>query len=213
MPDATWIRGNLQAIVEQGGGASPLIRIVILALVGYCIARRKIASPFLAGLVGALSVTVAFMFVAFEEQGNPVIFVIFLALGFVWGREALVIPFESRVSLQRIILACAFGLAAFFYPHFGQGVWGALLFAPVGIIPCPTLILACAALLATGRSFSLYAAVPTWVMGILFGALGVFYLGVKVDWILIVAVPASIAAYFTARVPVKPRRRRPRRVR
>lgn len=210
MPDAVWIRDNLQAVVEESGSASIFIRIVILALVGFFLARRKIASPFLAALVGALSVTVALMSVVFEEQGNPVVFAMFFALGLVWGREALVIPREVRPAPARLILACAFGLAAFFYPHFVEGVWGAVLFAPVGVIPCPTLILACAALLATGRSFSLLAAAPTWVLGALFGALGVFYLGVKADWILIAAVAASIAAYFTARVPVKSRRRRGR---
>jgi len=213
MPEAAWIRENLQSIVDQARSASPFIRLLILALVALCVMRGKVVTSLLAGLVGAVCITAAVMSVAFEDQANVFIFLVFFVLGLLWGVQALSLPGAVRPRPRQVVPACAFGLAAFFYPHFVEGVNGAVLFAPVGIVPCPTLILASAAVMAAGRALSLRVAASTWAAGALFGGLGVFYLGVKVDWILIAAVPVSAVVYFASTGPVKAgggRRRRPR---
>ena len=123
------------------------------------------------------------------------------SLALVWGREGLVLPENFRPSSVRLASAGVVTAAGFFYPHFTEGATGVVFFAPLGTIPAPALILALAALVATGRSYSIYAAAGTWAVGGVFGLAGVFFLGARADWILVAAVPVSIIAYFAVKRP------------
>lgn len=201
MPDAAQILTDLQAIVNQGRTFSPFIRFVLLALVGLFIYKRRIWAGWLAVYAAVLMLAVAAMSVAFEDHFLAVPMVIFGLLGVLWGREALTLPPRARWSGVRAGLAVVVGLCAFFYPHFVEGAWGAVLFAPLGVLPCPTLIFANAAVIAAGRSYQVYTVLPTWIMGAFFGLVGVFYLGVAVDWMLVGAAVVSAAAWLSAKEP------------
>ena len=113
----------------------------------------------------------------------------------------------SYIGLK-VLPAVIFGACAFFYPHFVDGLKGAILFAPVGMAPAATLLAATAAVTLCPRSFTLLAVVPTWVAGALVAVVGVFFLGVKVDFLLVAAVAASMAVYFSTSAPKVSKRKR-----
>jgi len=198
MPAAETILKNLQAIVKEGLAFSILARALLLGLVGYFVWRKRLEAPYLAGYVGLVLLAASVMAIGFQDHAIIPTFFVLFPLGLLWGREALVMPPRPAPSAPRLVLASAFALFAFFYPHFMGGPWRAAAFAPLGILPCPTLIFASAAIIAAGRSFSLYAVIPTWVIALLYGLIGVFYLGVKEDWPLVAAVPVSLVAYVLA---------------
>ena len=211
MPDAAEILRVLQAIVDQGKSASPPVRLVVVALVVLFAARRRVSSAILAGFIAVILIAAATLAVIFEDSTNLFVFMVLFPLGLIWGREALILPPDARPKPARIAVACALALTAFFYPHFVDGALGTVLFAPLGIVPCPTLIFACAGIVASERLYSLVSIISTWAVSAFFGVVGVFYLGVKADWILIAAVPVSAAAYFLAAPQTRQKRKRLRR--
>ncbi len=211
MPDAQEILRILQGIVDQGKGGSPLIRLVVLTVAALFIIRRRVSNAALAGMLALLLVAAGTFAVVFEDYQSLVVFVVLFPLGLIWGREALTIPADTRPSAARIAGASVVALIALFYPHFVEGTLGVLLFGPLGMLPCPTLIFACAAIILSGRTFTLVSVITTWVVSLVFGAVGVFFLGVTVDWALLVAAPVSIAAYFSTKRPARRRVSRLRR--
>ncbi len=210
MPDAAAILETLQRIVDQGKGASPFVRVLTIALVVFFVGRRRVSSAILAGFIAVILVTAATLAVVFEDT-DLLVFAVLFPLGLIWGREALILPADARPKPLRIAVASVLGLAAFFYPRFVEGAIGVILLAPLGIVPCPTLIFACAGIVVSQRSFSLLSVISTWVVSAFFGVVGVFYLDVKLDWILTAAVPISIAAYFMAAPQTGEKRKRLRR--
>ena len=138
------------------------------------------------------------MIIGFLESGLLVMFPFLFVLGLLWGREALMLPPKPAYSRIRVIAAAAFGLVAFFYPYFTTGFWHTVLLAPIGVLPAPSILIALAAIIATRRSYSVYTVIPTWVLGAAFGLLGVFYIEKPIDSVLLAAVAASIAAYYTS---------------
>ncbi|MHC4713577.1 MAG: hypothetical protein ACYTAN_09965 [Planctomycetota bacterium] len=211
MPDAQEILRILQGIVDQGRSAAPLIRLVILAVAALFVLRRRVFSAVLAGVLALLLVAAGTFSLVFEDHQSLAVFAVLFPLGLIWGREALNLPSDTKPSAARVTAASVVGLVALFYPHFAEGPLGVLLLGPLGVLPCPTLIFACAAVILSGRTFTLVSVITTWVVSLSFGAAGVFYLGLKVDWALLVAVPVSIAAYFSAKRPTRRRASRLRR--
>jgi hypothetical protein len=189
-------------MVDGGMAFSPLIRLLLLAFIIFCYMRKKIYVEYLAAYVGLLLIGAAIMTVGFKEFTNPPMFFILFALGLLWGREALVLPPHPKPKKAYLVIAGVFTLIAFFYPHFVTGKWGPILgpilIAPMGVLPGPSLIIPQAAIIATRRSYSLYTAIPTWVVGALFGLMGVFYLGKPLDFALLAAVAVSVIVYVLA---------------
>jgi hypothetical protein len=178
---------------------SPFFRLILVALVVISIRKRRLLSDYLAGYVGLALMATGIVAVTFEGKTSLFTFVVLFPLGLLWGREALTLPPKSRPGAWRIAVSGAFGAFALFYPHFTSGALGPLLFAPLGMVPCPTLALALAAIMATGRGYSLYTVIPTWVVAAFYGVVGVFYLRVIIDWGLIAAVVASLILYVAAK--------------
>ena len=207
MPEASEIISHLETVVGEARSASPLLRLMLLALVAFCVHHRRIYTVWFAAYAGAAFLAAAVINIAFEQSTNPFIFVVLFAVGLLWGREALMLPERACFSAPRVALAVAVGLPAFFYPGFVDGVAGAVLFAPVGIIPCATTLLAAALIILCGRTLTLYTVVPTWVAAAFFGLVGVFYVGVAADWFLVAGTVLSAAAYLLSSPPA----RRPRR--
>lgn len=213
MPLADEILGDLQFIVQEAWAVSPVVRLPLLALVAASLVKGRVLTAFLSTFVALICITTAALNVVFEENANLPLFAVFFALGVVWGREALLLPADFKPRYRHLAAAAIFGGCAFFYPHFVDGVRGAILFAPLGMVPAATLLAATAAVALCPRSFTLLAVVPTWTAGALLAAAGVFFLGVKVDFLLIAAVTASIAIYFSTPAPREAKRRRVKRKR
>lgn len=81
------------------------------------------------------------------------------------------------------------------YPHFlGAGSWLRYLYAaPAGLIPCPTLSFSIGfALLAKGFSSRGYSTV-LGLLGLFYGVIGTFRLGVRIDLVLVFGSLALLA--------------------
>jgi len=213
MPGAEEILNKLTAIVQQGMAFSPFIRVILLVLVGWCIAKRRVLTGYLAAYAGLVATAASVMAIGFEDQELALTFFLLFPLGLLWGREALLLPPNMKAGPVRISIAAIFGLFAFFYPEFVEGVRGAVLSAPLGIVPCPTLVLLLSVVMLTGRAYGLYTVVPTWVVAAFYGVVGVFYLGVKVDWVLLAALVVSVVLYFATRREKRPKGKRFKRKR
>ncbi len=195
---------NAIMLVDKGAVFSPLARLLLLGLVAFCIKRRRIYVEFLAAYIGLMLIAAGTMAIGFQESAYHLIFAILFPLGLLWGRESLVLPPRPRFSWFYVGAAAALGLVAFFYPYYTKGFWGAVLFAPVGVLPASSLVLAQCAIIATRRSYSLYTVIPTWAVGAVFAAAGLLSVDkpspvhAALDWVLMACVAASIALYFSS---------------
>jgi|GEM_PF-1799804 len=200
IPKAEEILQHLTTIATQSMAFALFIRLTLLGLLAVSVARRRVLVEYLAGYVGFVLVAASIAAIGYyDKTTNLFTFVVLFPLGLLWGREALVSPPRPRPGALRIAVASALGLFAFFYPHFVKPPWEVLAFAPLGIVPCPTLALALAAVILTKRSYTLYGVLPTWIVAAFYGVVGVFYLEVGVDWALLAAVAVSVVFYLAGK--------------
>ncbi len=100
-----------------------------------------------------------------------------------------------RVTLAPGILLFLFG---WLYPHFldNSSFLTFLYAAPTGLIPCPTLsIVIGLALMANGLQ-SRAVSVLLGISGLFYGIIGVFRLGVAIDWVLLLGAPVILLTGF-----------------
>ena len=75
---------------------------------------------------------------------------------------------------------------AWSYPHFLSGTWTQYFYAaPLGLLPCPTLALCVGLSLITQGFGSMRWTIVVFAASITYGVIGVFALGVTLDWALI----------------------------
>ncbi len=212
MPDAKELTATLAQIGDRFFAVALAARIVLVILIAIWIHARGINHRTAAAYVAILFLVTAFIALSQRRSGDASSLLLGQAL--IWGVEASRHSASVRPAPGNLYVAGAFVAAAFFYPDFGAHVTGTWLdrplFAPLGIIPSTTLILSQAAIIATPRAYWAYAVPITWFLGLVYGLDGIFELGVALDWVLVAAVVASVAAYFTApkeapRVQLPPR--------
>ncbi|MGD8317196.1 MAG: hypothetical protein PVH76_05585 [Myxococcales bacterium] len=92
------------------------------------------------------------------------------------------------------VLILAVGWA---YPDFEDSVWGwrAVIEAPVGVIPCPTLLVVTGLAVLGGGLGSAAWSAALCAIGLFYGTLGALHLGVTADWVLVVGavLPVGVA--------------------
>jgi hypothetical protein len=181
---------------DKGGLFSVLLRLILIGFILVCVRRRKFYTEYLATFIALVLLGAGIMIIGFQESGILLFFPPLFVLGLLWGREALILPPHPKASSPFFYIGAAFGLAACFYPYFAPGLKYVILVPPLGVLPAPSILIALAAAIATRRTYSVYALIPTWVMGAVFGLLGVFYIHKPIDWILLAAVPVAMAAYY-----------------
>ena len=152
-------------------------------------------------------VSVAGMAVAVHNPVNAIAFgalALALAMALRFGRR------PAPPSAWAFLAGCAMIGFGLFYPHFllDRSPLAYLYAAPTGLLPCPTLSLLVGLTLASG---GLAAGAWPWIVaaaGALYGALGVMWLGVTLDIVLlggagalVLATVARHRASFDARVP------------
>lgn len=120
---------------------------------------------------------------------NPFNGAVFAALGIVLLVVAAKLPrgrvqIAPRWSLIPGALLFAFGWV---YPHFLEtfSYWPYLYMAPTGIVPCPTLIMVIGSALVLDGLGSRTLGRILGIVGLLYGTMGVAYLHVALDWVLI----------------------------
>ena len=100
--------------------------------------------------------------------------------------------------------ACC-GAFAWSYPHFLSGRWTQYFYAaPLGLLPCPTLALCVGVSLITKSFGSLRWAIIVFAAALTYGVIGVFVLGVTIDWALIAG---AVMLAWSAWAPVQQRGR------
>jgi hypothetical protein len=122
-------------------------------------------------------------------SSNPVNGVVFLITGIVLLLIAVKLPRDTVeiAPLWSLISGLLFFTFGWLYPHFldTSSYLPYLYAAPVGIIPCPTLILVTGLVLTLNGLGSRRLGALLGVVGLIYGVLGVVYLHITLDWVLI----------------------------
>ena len=130
------------------------------------------------------------------RSANPFNTATFSALALVLGSIALRLSSRPvRVSQPWLVFFGALLLTyAGVYPHFlHTRTWAEYLYAaPLGLIPCPTLSAVVGVTLILGLFESRAWSLTIAVMGLAYGAIGIFRLGVRID-VALLAGAATIA--------------------
>jgi hypothetical protein len=165
------------ALLAVAAGAHPSCRAVRLVLV--------------APLVSVAAV--AFVF------GNPFNGVVFAAASTLLAVLALR-PDRGDLTVRwdwRIVAGIAVLAYGWAYPHFLEGPATAYLYAaPLGVLPCPTLATIIGMTILGGGLSSRRWSYALATVGLVYGVVGVAYLGVTLDLALIAA---AVALAFAAR--------------
>ena len=124
-------------------------------------------------------------------SGNPFNGMVFAVLAPVLAAMAVRFPSTGvrRAALAWVALGLAFVVFGAMYPHFVRAeTWLTYLYAsPFGILPCPTLsVLIGSTLVFSNLGSKSWSAVLA-LTGLLYGAIGVFRLGVALDVGLLLA--------------------------
>lgn len=206
MPDAEQILIQLREIAGQWTKLALLFHVyfgvIAAALIGGIRPSQRSAARILA--VPLLSVSA----IAWVE-GNPFNGTAFAIL---W---IFLLIASGRLPKERIRIAPAglmipgillflFGWA---YPHFleTRPIWAYLYLAPTGLIPCPTLSLLTGLVLILDGLGSRTIPLVFGLAGLLYGAIGVFRLGVAIDAVLILGAFVLLAVAFARkRTPAGP---------
>ena len=133
------------------------------------------------------------------SSANPFNAATFAALALVLGSIARRIASRPvRVSQPRLVVPGALLLTfAWVYPHFLHAqTWAEYIYAaPLGLIPCPTLSAVNGVTLILGLLESRAWSLTIAVMGLAYGAIGIFRLGVRIDVALLAgAAVLAVAA-------------------
>jgi hypothetical protein len=134
-------------------------------------------------------------------SGNPFNGLILALIALALARAALRVPTDPMSVHRSALAVCGVALLAFawVYPHFvAASSWATYLYAaPLGLVPCPTLSAVAGVTLLFGgfrsRSWSRVVAAA----GLLYGLIGVLWLGVTIDLALVAG--AVVVGATTAR--------------
>jgi hypothetical protein len=188
MPSPDTILIGLAAIADDWRWLAITWHVLVAALLAAFLAGWRPSARFFGYVLIGPLLTVS---LAAWLSGNPFNGLIFagIAVALFWSvahlsRGPLQLAAPAAVSVG--IALVTFGLV---YPHFLQAAsWKMYLYAaPFGLVPCPTLTVAIGATLVfrNFRSPSWSAVLAT--AGLIYGVIGVFGLGVALDWGLLFA--------------------------
>jgi hypothetical protein len=188
LPSPDSVRAGLTAIANDWRWLAVTWHVGLGGLLVVLLAGWRPSVRLFACLLAAPLVSVSLLA---WQSGNPFNTVIFAALAATLGAMAARFP-RTRVhpgSFARIAAAAIFVLFGATYPHFIRAEsWTTYLYAsPLGSLPCPTLSLVIGlTLVFTNFGSTSWTGVLAGT-GLLYGVIGVFRLGVVLDWGLIVA--------------------------
>jgi hypothetical protein len=108
---------------------------------------------------------------------------------------------DIKVNANRIqtVIALFFIIIGLWYPEFiEKNAVMLLLFSPVGVIPCPTLLSVLGLLTLTYPSSGKFQYGFAIFMGLIYGVIGIFVLKVYLDITLLILVLYAFYIYWTA---------------
>ena len=200
MPSPDQILEGLSAITSQWQWLAALWHAAAAAVFALIVLRRISSMGVGFALAGFLASVSAMAW----WSSNPFNGAVFAMLAVSLVMLASRMRHQSCVLLPAPMPAAglAFVAVAWCYPHFVVDArpWTYLYAAPLGLIPCPTLIFAIGLTLATTLVESRAWARTLMVSGLTYGLIGVFVLGVQLDMVLIAA-----AVLLGARIAIRAR--------
>jgi hypothetical protein len=206
MPTPSAILDSLTRIANEAIALAITWHLVLAVVIVLLLASWRPMQRTARVLIAVPLLSVAALAAAF---GNP-----FTALVLGAGAFALIaigVTARSAPVARAGPLASLAGSAAiafgWFYPHFLDGGWVRYLYAsPFGLVPCPTLAVACGFALLGGGLGSRAWTFTLAALGLFYGGFGVLRLGVYLD-VPLIAVAAALAAqglHATRRTPAAP---------
>jgi hypothetical protein len=167
---------------------------LLAALAGWRPSTRAtaylLASPFMSVAAAAFA------------SGNPFNGMVFLALFLALVTIASRLSREpARFGLSGLVIPGALLVAfGWVYPHFLEtDRWTTYAYAaPLGLLPCPTISAAIGSSLVLGHFGSRPWAFTLAAAGLVYGAIGAFTLGVKLDYVLLAGSLVTVASVGTS---------------
>jgi hypothetical protein len=195
MPSSNDILVGLSSIANRWQSAAiawhvALAVLLLAVLAGWRpstrVAGYLLASPFVSVMAAAI--------VTGNVFNGTVFGVLFLILVFVvrrLPREPVCVGSFGVVSAGAMLVGFGWG-----YPHFLEtDGWTAYAYAaPLGLLPCPTLSAVMGITLVFSQLGSRSWAFTLAIAGLIYGAIGTFVLGVKLDYVLLVGTLVTTAA-------------------
>jgi hypothetical protein len=186
MPSAGEILQSLASIAESWKTLAMLWHVYAGVLLVLALSRSRAHDR----LVGALLIPpLVSVSVLAWIAGNPFNGAAFGALSIV---QAALLGRLSRRQVEkahpaRVLLGSALVAFGWAYPHFlpEDPASTYLYAAPLGLIPCPTLSLVLGVTIVLSNLRSRAWSVILACAALFYGALGVLYLGVTIDWVLV----------------------------
>jgi hypothetical protein len=187
----------LQTVSKETKSYSTLVHFLFLAVIGFGFLIGKIRNNVFSFFIAFLSLSATIVSIEYLIAPNIIIFGVFfiLTLHAYWTNK---LNFDldgiSPMDLWFGIPGLVFG---FWYLHWVENpIWlNALLYSPLGVVNCPTMVTICGFLCLTRKPRSTMLEAFVALITLYFGFFGIFRLGAYVDVVLI-----SCALFLLARL-------------
>lgn len=196
MPSAEAVLSGLAEIADQWRGLAVAWHVYVGGLVAAWIAGWRPSARLAGSMLLAPLVSVSALAGASGNPFNAAVFgALTLALAFATRGPS---P-ADRAPVTRAAVVAGLLLVAFawIYPHFVVvSHWSEYAYAtPLGLLPCPTLAAVIGVTLVLGLHRSRTWSLPLAAAGLTYGAIGVFRLGVTMDYGLLAGAVALVIAH------------------
>lgn len=171
--------------------------LVIYLLLFFIIKQRRLPVVSLSLMIALLFFSVS----AFAWQvKNPFNLAAFIMLGVSLIAASISLK-RGSITFSSLQFSTITGivslLAGLFYPHFFGSDWIKYLYAaPVGLIPCPTLLVAGGIVLIFMRNVPAWRLIILLVFEMFYGTVGAFVLGVGMDYFLYITAAGLLYLLF-----------------
>jgi hypothetical protein len=198
MPSSDQILASLKAIVNSWQIAAVLWHLYFAIIIAGLIAGTRLLKRDFGIL---LALPLLFVSIIAWLSANPFNGIVFALLGVLLIYISIKMPREpvEIAPISALLPGILMVIFGWIYPHFlnTSSWWTYLYAAPSGLIPCPTLSIVIGFTLIVNKPGSLAYSITLGVAGLLYGLLGVFKLGVTIDWILLLG---ALLILFTSRI-------------
>ncbi len=184
-PDA--IAALLTTVSRDLSGYSVFTHVLFTLVLATGLLFRGIRSILFSLWIAFLSLSAAIVSIIYVIIPNMIVFMMFFVLIIrAYRAKQLNFSFEKSSSVEVILgsLALVFG---YWYLHWVEApIWvNAILYSPLGVVNCPTMITTCGFLILGERPRSAHLEAAVGLITLYFGFFGLFRLGASVDIILI----------------------------
>jgi uncharacterized membrane protein YhaH (DUF805 family) len=207
------ITSMLENISKEVKSYSAFVHILFLVVIGLGLLVKKIRNSLFSLFIAFLSISATIISVKYVIAPNIIIFGMFFIL-IIYAYLTKNLNFDLKnitpVNLFFGILGLVFG---FWYLHWVESpIWlNALLYSPLGVVNCPTMVTVCGFLCLSQKPRSAILEVAVALITLYFGFFGIFRLGAYVDVALILCalfLIVRLSSYLTYEYTFRERKER-----